>query len=232
MKKIFYIALLILTCTIPVPSSAYTLTTTNVTNCIHNSGFNTMDDWYTSTPSEVSIVNCLGETGVLLKSNYCNTTNSVLVGIQTYSDISTYEPINLLNSNKTEIVHDALILKIQYMASTPACWSESSSYISGNLCVFLQGGLSCTAVTKPEPPLLVDTRIFELGGFNVSTSQPIYCKATSWTDMCLTFIPPEESDWWQIRNIYLGYEGMPNQPNKSGIVINKIELYAIRVDEN
>jgi len=50
--------------------------------------------------------------------------------------------------------------------------------------------------------------------------------------MYLTLIPPEEGDWWQIRNIYLGYEGMPNQPYKSGIIINKIELYAIRVDES
>jgi len=58
--------------------------------------------------------------------------------------------------------------------------------------------------------------------------------STCWkkTAMSFYFIPPEEGDWWQIRNIYLGYEGMPNQPNKSGIVINKIELYAIRVDEN
>ncbi len=230
MKKIFYLVLIISACMISVASKAYKITTTNITGSIHNSDFSTLDGWYTAFPSEVSIVTCLNETGVLLKSNYCNTTNSVLVGIQTYSGASTYEPINSLNPDKTEIVHDALMFKIQYMASTPACWSESSSYLSGNFYVFLQGGLSCTTIANP--PFAVDTRIYELGGFNVSTSQPIYCMATSWTDMYLTFIPPEEGDWWQIRNIYLGYEGMPNQPYKSGIIINKIELYAIRVDES
>jgi hypothetical protein len=55
--------------------------------------------------------------------------------------------------------------------------------------------------------------------------------STCWKKTAKSFyFPPEESDWWQIRNIYIGYEGMPNQPCKSGIIINKIELYAIRVD--
>jgi hypothetical protein len=47
--------------------------------------------------------------------------------------------------------------------------------------------------------------------------------------MCFYF-PPEESDWWQIRDFEICYQGMPNQPSRSGIIINKIELYAIRVD--
>ncbi len=233
MKKIFYLVLIISACMISVASNAYKITTTNITGSIHNSDFSTLDGWYsfyTPSLSEVSIVNCLNEVGVLLKSDYCNTTTSAIAGIQNYSSMGSYYPINLLDSNTTEIVHDALMFKIQYMASTPACWSESSSYLSGNFYVFLQGGLSCTTIANP--PFAVDTRIYELGGFNVSTSQPIYCLATSWTDMYLTFIPPEEGDWWQIRNIYLGYEGMPNQPYKSGIIINKIELYAIRVDES
>jgi hypothetical protein len=50
------------------------------------------------------------------------------------------------------------------------------------------------------------------------------------TDMSFYFVPPEESDWWQIRDFGIMYEGMPNQPYVSGLIINKVELYAIRVD--
>jgi hypothetical protein len=234
MKKILLMFIISLFCLVITNSNAYKISTTNVTSCITNSDFTTLNGWYSfydPSLSGVSIVTCLNEVGVLLKTNYCNTTVCAQAGIQNYSPAGTYYPINLLNSDKTEIVHDALVLKIQYMASTPACWSESSSYISGDLYVLMQSCLSCsTDDNNINPPYMTDTEIFQLGGFNVSTSQPIYCKATSWTDMYLTFIPPEESDWWQIRNLCIGYIGMPNQPCKSGIIINKIELYAIRVD--
>jgi len=233
MKKIFYLVLLILACTIPVISSAYTITTTNVTSCIHNSDLNTLDGWYsyyTVSLSTVSLITYLNETGIALESIYYSGNTSAGAGIRLYSTNSAYYPINLVNSDDTttEIVHDALIVKIQYMGST-----TGAGVISGNLTIYLQGGLACTIDKEnTNTPYMSDYRIYELGGFCVSTSQPIYCKATCWTDMYLTFIPPEESDWWQIRDFEICYEGMPNQPYKSGIIINKIELYAIRVDEN
>jgi hypothetical protein len=229
MKKLFYLVLLILACTIPVVSSAYKITTTNVTNCIHNSDFSTMDGWYsyyTVSLSTVSLITYLNETGIALESLYYSGSTSAVAGIRLYSTDSDYYPINLLNSDTTEIVHDALMVKIQYMGST-----TGAGVISGDLSVYLQGSLACT-IDKDNTTVqyMSDYRIYELGGFNVSTSQPIYCKATSWTDMYLTFIPPEESDWWQIRDFEICYVGMPNQPSPSGIIINKIELYAIRVD--
>jgi hypothetical protein len=95
----------------------------------------------------------------------------------------------------------------------------------------MEGALSCSIDRNhTSVPYMTDNRIYELGGFNVSTTQPLYGIATGWTDMSFYFVPPEESDWWQIRDFEIMYEGMPNQPYVSGLIINKVELYAIRVD--
>jgi hypothetical protein len=236
MKKLFYLLMIILASLSAVSSNAYKITTTNVTGCIHNSDFSNLDGWYpyfTNSLSTVKIVTFSNDTGVLLASNYYSGTTSARAGIRIYSIDSDYYPINLVNSNDTttEIVHDALLVKIQYKAASSDCLSGSYGFISGNLCVFMEGALSCSIDRNhTSVPYMTDDRIYELGGFNVSTSQPLYGIATNWTDMSFYFVPPEESDWWQIRDFEIMYEGMPNQPYVSGLIINKVELYAIRVD--
>ncbi len=213
---------------------AYKVSTTDVTAYVHNSEFSSLEGWhpyYTDPLTDVSLVTCMGNSGVLLRSYYCSTTVSATAGIRLYSDGNDYFPINLVDANTTGIVRDALIVRVQLIGSPDVLGTESHGVITGNIGVTLQGGLSCsTDAFHPNPSYMTDNRIYETGGFIVSTSQPYFGMVTSWMDLSFTFIPPGQCDWWQIRNMEIYYQAMPNQPSESGIVINKIDMYAIRVD--
>ena len=54
---------------------------------------------------------------------------------------------------------------------------------------------------------------------------------TTWNVFTFNFTPPGHCDWWQIRNIELAYTAAPNQPMPTGMTIDRVEMYAIRIDD-
>jgi hypothetical protein len=233
MKKILFI-MVMLFCGLLSTLNAYQLSTTDVTAYLHNAELSSLEGWHpfsTEPLSNVSVVTCFGETGILLASHYSSSTISAAAGIRLYSDSTDYYPVNLIDANTTGIVRDALIVKIHFTGTPYSSASARQGWITGNIGVRLQGGLSCsTDANHPAPSYMTDTCTYEMSGFLVSTTQPYWGKTTNWTELSFTFIPQGQCDWWQIRNLEVFYAALPNQPYESGIVINKVEMYAIRVD--
>jgi hypothetical protein len=211
---------------------AYTVTTTNVTNYIVNNNFDSFYGWHAVTTSQMTFAGfttCYGRTGIYLRSFYTNTTKSYPATIKLYSPTATdYNPVTLVDANTTAIARDAILVKVRMMGVP----SITSGLVCGNFTVKLQGALSCcTDFCHHSVPYSSDTQIFETGGYQVSPSQCYFGLMTTWSEYLFTFIPQGQCDWWQVRDIQLSYEAMATQPYPTGVLIDLIEMYAIRVDE-
>ena len=135
--------------------------------------------------------------------------------------------IVLVDSNST-LININQSLNLDYMACDAI---KVKVFIRGDPTVgdsTITGQFSCTlksALSFGETSSLIYEK-----ALLKSPSSVIGCM-NSWHILSFTFPTHLQSDWWQVRNIELNYQAAPNQPNPTGVLIDRIEVYAIQVGD-
>ena len=213
---------------------AYKDTTINVTDFIYNNNFDSgLSGWYAETTqglTDVTTLTVYGKSVVALRSFYKSTTVSAKAAIQLYEGTGTganYHPIDF-STTTPHIVHDSLIIKVWAMG-TPVTGTVSGGTVSGTFTILLQSAVALPPSTPPSGTY--DFRVYQIEGFQAISSDSVFGIMTTWNVFTFTFTPPGYCDWWQIRNLEISYTAAPNQLMPTGMTIDRIEMYAIRIDD-
>jgi hypothetical protein len=230
------------------PLLASIVTTLNVTPLLYNNSF----DIQTSVSSAVvgwTVLTTLGMTEIesgtstdgrnvaRLKALYSNSSIAVLATLQTWDNIGTTSAYHSIDFSTTSppTVHDAIIVKVWAKGSGIAAFGNGT--VTGSFSVLLQSALSLSTVAVGASynggslSLFRDMRVTESEGFKALGSDGIFGVMTTWNVFTFTFTPPGYCDWWQIRNLQLNYLAAANQPFPTELVIDRVELYTIRIDD-
>jgi hypothetical protein len=200
---------------------SYTAVTLDLTTACQNYSFdNGLMSWqalttagYTSIDSSTNYHGC---SVVFLKANYAKTTNG------SEAAVSPLYPVELYGTPR-----DGLQVKVHFMGMD----TMSACTVTGMFSVELKGGLSIysTGPTINANDTTADNRILQRGFIQSWSSNSVIGVMSTWNVFNIAFTPPS-CDWWQLRQLKLSYKAAPNQKTPTGIAIDRVEIYATRID--